>query len=54
MFLAAIIIFYRLGDAIKLEGGLVPIVVTILAIVYGVLKLVKTIAEIILEYNEYN
>ena len=32
--------------------GFVPIVVTILAVIYGVLKLVKTIAEIILERNE--
>lgn len=52
MLLAAIIIFIVWAMPLELEW--VRIVVTILAIVYGVLKLVKTIYEIILEYNEYN
>ena len=54
MLLAAIITLVIWAIPLKPEWGWVPIVVTILAIVYGVLKLVKTIAEIILEYNEYN
>lgn len=52
MFLATIIILIIWAIPLNDGFGFVPIVVTILAIVYGVLKLVKTIAEIILERNE--
>lgn len=52
MFLAAIIILIILAIPLNPGFEFVRIVVTILAILYGVLKLVKTIAEIILERNE--
>lgn len=51
MLLAAIITLVIWAIPLKPWAGFVPIVVTILAIVYGVLKLVKIIAEIVSEYN---
>jgi hypothetical protein len=54
MFLAAIIILVVWTIPFNPGFDFVPTVVTILAIIYGVLKLTKFIDNIINEYNGYN
>ena len=52
MLLAAIIILVVWAIPLNPGFNFVPIVVTILAIIYGVLKLTNFIATVVNEYNE--